>query len=68
MTLYEIFTEEEIKMILEALELQEKKWKKVSERPVQGYGSATELAKKSERKLLSERYYDLQQKICENLD
>ncbi len=68
MTLYGIFSEKEVDMILQALEAQEKKWKKVSERPIQGYGSAGEMNKKQERAKLSMQYAELQNKICENLD
>ncbi|WP_234110161.1 hypothetical protein [Chryseobacterium sp. R2A-55] len=68
MTLYEVFTKEEISMILESLEYQEKKWKKISERPIQGYGKVTELEKKKQRAQLSEQYRELQNKFCKNLD
>ena len=68
MTLYEIFTENEIRMILEALEFQEKKWRAIAERPVQGYGRSDEFENKKDRKRLSEEYADLQTKICENTD
>ena len=68
MTLYEIFSEDEIAMILEALKFHEDKWRKVYERPYQGFGSAAEKEKKQERKLLSEQYAALQTKICENTD
>lgn len=65
-SLFNHFTEEEIGMILLALEAQEKKWKAVANKPIQGYGKASELDKKDEAKRKAENFKHLQSKIAEN--
>jgi hypothetical protein len=46
MVLQSYFTEDEITMLIEALNAQETKWKAVANRPIQGFGTANELTKK----------------------
>lgn len=65
-SLFNYFTEDELSLIIEALEAQERKWQAVAKRPIQGYGKATEYSKKEEAKAKAETYRELQQKISEN--
>lgn len=67
-TLYNYFTKKEIELILIALEAQEKKWKAVANRPVQGYGKASEYEKKKEAAKKANQFFDLQIIISENTD
>lgn len=65
-SLFNYFTEEEIGLIITALEAQQKKWKAVANKPIQGYGKATEYAKKDEARKKAEAFWQLQCKISEN--
>jgi hypothetical protein len=50
MVLQSFFTEREIDTIINALEAQRTKWLAINKRPMQGYGSAKEHAKKEQAK------------------
>ncbi len=54
---------EELEMLLEALEAQKKKCKSIAERPIQGYGTATERGKKETWASKAEEWRDLITKI-----
>jgi hypothetical protein len=65
MVLQSYFTEYEIELIQNALEAQSTKWKAIANRPVQGYGTANELAKKDKAQTKAKEIYDLLYKIME---
>lgn len=61
----ELFNEREIELLFDAVDKRERHWRSVASRPVQGYGRATELAKKQVRADLAEEYRDLASKMVE---
>lgn len=65
MNLLEEFSEKEIEMILNALEFQSKKWIGIYRRPLQGYGTATEIDNKKDAKSKAEEYRTLASKVAE---
>ncbi|MDV3675111.1 hypothetical protein CMU30_02195 [Elizabethkingia anophelis] len=65
-SLFNYFTERDLELILFSLEAQEKKWNAVAKKPIQGYGKATEYAKKKEAKAKALEFRELQNKVSEN--
>ena len=65
-SLFNYFTERDIELITIALEAQEKKWMGVANKPIQGYGKATEYFKKEEAKDKALEFKNLQNKVLEN--
>ena len=65
-SLFNHFTEHEIGLLLTALEAQEIKWKAVANKPLQGYGKASEYLKKEKAMEKSKEFAELQSKISEN--
>lgn len=66
-SLFHFFTEDEIEQINIALEAQYKKWIAVHNKPIQGYGKATEYKKKDEALKKAENFRKIQSIISENL-
>lgn len=65
MGLNSIFTEEELGLILHALEAQEIKCKTIGSRPISGHGKSTEYEKLQSWMDKAEVYRDLQSKISQ---
>ncbi|MCZ2129288.1 MAG: hypothetical protein LC109_03375 [Bacteroidia bacterium] len=63
MTLQLFFTEQEIELMNIALEHQQKRWQAIAKKPIQGYGKASELAKKKKAEEKAEEFQNLLVKI-----
>lgn len=63
-TIRELLDEEELGLLLEALNRFEKHCKSIADRPFQGYGSATEQLKKQAWRHKADRLKELEEKIA----
>ncbi len=63
MVLQDLFSNEEIDIIIDALQKRHTFWRAVGNRPIQGYGTATEAAKKEQALEKAERISELMTKV-----
>ena len=64
MSILELLTEEELGLVLHALEAQEIKCKTIGNAGITGHGRASEIEKRREWRLKAEMYRNLQSKIA----
>lgn len=64
MTIRELLNEEEVELIIEALNRFEKHCRGIADRPIQGYGSSSELMKKQAWRDKADRIREIETKIA----
>jgi len=64
MNLLSVITEDELAMLNEILDKEIKHCKTIANRPIQGYGSVTELEKKGAWRHRAEEIAAIQEKLC----
>lgn len=65
MTIHEIFEQKETELIVKLVEREERRWESIANRPLIGYGSASELDKKEKALQNAKECRDLLNKICD---
>lgn len=68
MSLRELLTEEEFGLVVECMEREVKRCRAIAERPVQGYGTATELEKKDQWGYRASEIHDVMSKLSEEFN